>query len=137
MGPLRVMLLVLVLLGTLADPIAGKQAAQLSNHDKVPAAKPLFSFRGHQKPIRPLAFSVDGKRLVSSDGGGIGWPARDVITWDIASSKITTRIQGELQLNGYLLFASSELTRGVVWHSSGEVSVHDWSSDKAIYVLPD
>jgi hypothetical protein len=124
---------------------ASGQTSQGSN-DKYSGAMPegaiarlgAVGLDKHLKAVRYLAFSADGKRLVSSDGGAAGSSAADVITWQTATWKFASRIHGaDVKVNDYLLYAAADLTCYVAWQLGGTVSVRDLAGDKPLYVWPE
>jgi WD40 repeat protein len=90
------------------------------------------------KAVHHLAFSADGKQLVASDGGPAGWPTTLVLSWHTASWQSAGRkLAADITLSDYLLFASADLTRCVVWTQPDTVSVRDLPSNKTLYVWPE
>jgi WD40 repeat protein len=101
--------------------------------------KPTLPRPGHQRPVRTLAFSGDGQQLLTSDGGG-DWQASEVHTWALPAGKLTATVRAEDRKPSldYLLFASADLTRGLVFASKkdeGMLTIQDLAAGKVLATL--
>src|SRR5262249_1428334 len=59
----------------------------------------LVTFRGHTEPVISLAFSPDGKLLVTGDWGG------DLLLWDVAQMRQVLRRRADAFVLGSLAFS--------------------------------
>jgi WD40 repeat protein len=91
---------------------------------------------GHLHPVRHVAFTRDGQRLVSSDGDLWRKPT-EILTWNLPDgTQVERRLAADLKLTDYVLAATPDLARAVAWQVGGVMSVREVPGDKWVRELP-